>query len=114
MLLQISYQESGANNVYRFVDEDLAPRIDYVVVGARNPLDSPQVWNQEMKEIEELGLRKIDEDGFAELLLKSQSWLRNGKRKAADGSAVGEVFKPTPKRRRLGGAPSLSTPDYPF
>ncbi|RPA98757.1 hypothetical protein L873DRAFT_1739786 [Choiromyces venosus 120613-1] len=94
--------------------EDLSSRIDYVVVGAWNPLDSQQVWDEEMKEIEKLGIRKIDENGFAELLLSSQSWLRNGKRKAANGSAVGEVFKPTPKKRRMGRLSSLSTPDCSF
>ncbi|KAG0123541.1 hypothetical protein HOY82DRAFT_619116 [Tuber indicum] len=97
-----------------FVEENLTSRIDYMVVGSRNPLDNPQVWSREMKIIEQLGIRKIDEDGFAELLLKSQSWLRNGKRKAANGSAVGEVFKPTSKRRRLATSLSLPSPDPAF
>ncbi|CUS12271.1 unnamed protein product [Tuber aestivum] len=109
VLLRIPHHERGVNSVYRFVDENVTSRIDYVVIGVMNPLDNLQAWNRDMRGIEQLGIRKIDEDGFAELLLKSQPWLRNGKRKAANGSAVGEVFQPA-KRRRL--KIPLSLPDH--
>lgn len=71
------------------------PEVDFVVVGTPNPSFELETWDQEMRRIDELGLRKIDEAGFIELLEKSQAWLRNGKRKAPDGFSMGET-----KRRK--------------